>query len=213
MLSSMMVHWFCTLPKSDVCLAVTALVLSKMLSTSFKALIVFYDVSHHGNSCPQSDAHALKLAGCILAWQSCIERNGVGSTGWTAYGSRRVKEEGITVWQQNEGCHSALAVARLPLRKALKLLLPKFPYQGTHEGWVENKKGRWYRYADGTWAIGWKLLKLDDTMRWFYFDYQGYAVKGWQYLKWSGGKSWFYFDTKTYAMLTGWQKCRWSKGT
>lgn len=178
-----------------------------------KALIVFYDVSHHGNSCPQSDAHALKLAGCILAWQSCIERNGVGTTGWTAYGSRRVKEEGITVWQQNEDVIFCAGGGKITFTQGTKTVTAEIPYIGTTvEGWVENKKGRWYRYADGTWAIGWKLLKLDDTMRWFYFDYQGYAVKGWQYLKWSGGKSWFYFDTKTYAMLTGWQKCRWSKG-
>ena len=178
-----------------------------------KALIVFYDVSHHGNSCPQSDAHALKLAGCILAWQSCIERNGVGTTGWTAYGSRRVKEEGITVWQQNEDVVFCAGGGKITFTQGSKTITTEIPYIGTTiEGWVENKKGRWYRYADGTWAIGWKLLKLDDTMRWFYFDYQGYAVKGWQYIKWSGGKSWFCFDTKTYAMLTGWQKCRWGGG-
>ena len=179
-----------------------------------KALIIFYDVSHHGNSCPQSDAHALKLAGCILAWQSCIERNGVGTTGWTAYGSRRVKEEGITVWQQNEDVIFCAGGGKITFTQGTKTVTAEIPYIGTTvEGWVENKKGRWYRYADGTWAIGWKPLKLDDTMRWFYFDYQGYAVKGWQYIKWSQGKSWFYFDLKTNAMLTGWQKCRWSKGT
>ena len=175
-----------------------------------KALIVFYDVSHHGNSCPQSDAHALKLAGCILAWQSCIERNGVGTTSWTAYGSRRVKEEGITVWQQNEDVTFCAGGGKITFTQGTKTVTAEIPYIGTTvEGWVENKKGRWYRYADGTWAIGWK--RIED--KWFYFDYQGYAVKGWQYIKWSGGKSWFCFDTKTYAMLTGWQKCRWSKGT
>ena len=180
----------------------------------FDGKVIFYDVSHHGNSCPQSDAHALKLAGCILAWQSCIERNGVGSTGWTAYGSRRVKEEGITVWQQDEDVTFCAGGGRITFMQGNKKITADVPYQGnTTEGWVENKKGRWYRYADGTWAIGWKLLKLDDTLRWFYFDYQGYAVKGWQYIKWSQGKSWFYFDLKTNAMLTGWQKCRWSKGT
>ena len=176
----------------------------------FNGNVVFYDVSHHGNSCPQSDAHALKLAGCILAWQSCIERNGVGSTGWTAYGSRRVKEEGITVWQQNEDVIFCAGGGKITFTQGSKTITAEIPYIGTTvEGWVENKKGRWYRYADGTWAIGWK--RIED--KWYYFDYQGYAVKGWQYLKWSGGKSWFYFDTKTYAMLTGWQKCRWSKGT
>ena len=179
----------------------------------FNGNVIFYDVSHHGNSCPQSDAHALKLAGCILAWQSCIERNGVGTTGWTAYGSRRVKEEGITVWQQNEDVIFHAGGGKITFTQGTKTVTAEIPYIGTIvEVWVENKKGRWYRYADGTWAIGWKLLKLDDTMRWFYFDYQGYAVKGFQYLKWSQGKSWFYFDPKTCAMLTGWQRCRWGGG-
>lgn len=178
-----------------------------------KALIIFYDVSHHGNSCPQSDAHALKLAGCILAWQSCIERNGVGSTGWTAYGSRRVKEEGITVWQQDEDVIFCAGGGKITFIQGSKKITADIPYIGTTvEGWVENKKGRWYRYADGTWAIGWKLLKTDDTMRWYYFDYQGYAVKGWQYIKWNDKKYWFCFDSKTYAMLKGWQKCRWGGG-
>lgn len=176
----------------------------------FNGNVIFYDVSHHGNSCPQSDAHALKLSGCILAWQSCIERNGVGSTGWTAYGSRRVKEEGIAVWQQNEDVIFCAGGGKITFTQGTKTVTAEIPYIGTTvEGWVENKKGRWYRYADGTWAIGWK--RIED--KWYYFDYQGYAVKGWQYLKWSGGKSWFYFDLKTNAMLTGWQKCRWSKGT
>lgn len=179
----------------------------------FHGNVIFYDVSHHGNSCPQSDAHALKLAGCILAWQSCIERKGVGTTNWTAYGSRRVKEEGITVWQQDEDVTFCAGGGKITFIQGSKKITADVPYQGnTTEGWVENKKGRWYRYADGTWAIGWKLLKLDDTLRWFYFDYQGYAVKGFQYLKWSQGKSWFYFDPKTCAMLTGWQRCRWGGG-
>lgn len=179
----------------------------------FNGNVIFYDVSHHGNSCPQSDAHALKLAGCILAWQSCIERKGVGTTNWTAYGSRRVKEEGITVWQQDEDVTFCAGGGKITFIQGSKKITADIPYIGTTtEAWVENKKGRWYRYADGTWAIGWKLLKLDDTMRWFYFDYQGYAVKGFQYLKWSQGKSWFYFDPKTCAMLTGWQRCRWGGG-
>lgn len=175
----------------------------------FNGNVIFYDVSHHGNSCPQSDAHALKLAGCILAWQSCIERNGVGSTGWTAYGSRRVKEEGITVWQQDEDVTFCAGGGKITFIQGSKKITADIPYIGTTtETWVENKKGRWYRYADGTWAIGWK--KIEE--KWYYFDYQGYAVKGWQYIKWSQGKSWFCFDSSTYAMLTGWQRCRWGGG-
>ena len=131
-----------------------------------KALIVFYDVSHHGNSCPQSDAHALKLAGCILAWQSCIERNGVGTTGWTAYGSRRVKEEGITVWQQNEDVVFCAGGGKITFRQGSNVITANVPYQGTtKEGWVTDSKGTWYRFADGTYAIGWQYLALKVSQR------------------------------------------------
>ena len=68
----------------------------------FGAKVSGYDVSHHGNNCSQHNALALKSAGCVVAWQSCIERSGAGTTGWTEYGSRRVKQQGVPVWQQDQ---------------------------------------------------------------------------------------------------------------
>lgn len=179
----------------------------------FNDKVFFYDVAHHGNSCSRSNAESLKKAGCILAWQSCIERNGVGTTGWTEYGSRRVKEQGITVWQQNDDAYFYVGGGKITFTQGTKKVTGEVPYVGnTKEEWVTNKKGKWYRYADGTWAIGWHWLKLESTYHWFYFDYNGYAVKGWQYLAWSGGKSWFFFDLESYAMVTGWHTLRWGGG-
>lgn len=179
----------------------------------FNDKVVFYDVSHHGNACSESNAIALKKAGCILAWQSCIERNGVGSTGWTAYGSRRVKQQGITVWQQNEDVTFSAGGGKITFRQGSNVITADVPYQGaTKEGWKQGTKGWWYQYADGTWAIGWAWLKRDGKYYWFYFDYEGYAVTGWQYLKWSKGKSWFFFNFVYGFMMTGWQTLPWGDG-
>lgn len=180
----------------------------------FNDKVVFYDVSHHGNACSESNAIALKKAGCILAWQSCIERNGVGSTSWTAYGSRRVKQQGITVWQQNMDVTFTAGGGKITFRQGSNVITANVPYQGTtKEGWKQGTKGWWYQYADGTWAIGWAWLKFQDgKYYWFYFDYEGWMVTGWQYLKWSQGKSWFFFHYTTGAMLTGWQTLPWGDG-
>lgn len=40
------------------------------------------------------------------------------------------------------------------------------------DGWVQDSKGWWYRYEDGTWpANGWLMLDA-----WYYFDANGYMV-------------------------------------
>ena len=65
----------------------------------FDGKVVFAKVPHHGNDCSQSNAEALKKAGCKLAYQTNNEKNGAGTTSFTAYGSRRVKEAGIPVIQ------------------------------------------------------------------------------------------------------------------
>lgn len=74
--------------------------------TELKEALAYFDsdvylckVPHHGNSCSQSNAAALKSAGCKLAYQTNNEQNGPGTTSFTAYGSKRVKEQGIPVIQ------------------------------------------------------------------------------------------------------------------
>ena len=179
----------------------------------FGGKVVFYDVAHHGNSCSRSNAESLKSAGCVLAWQSCIERDGVGTTEWTAYGSRRVKEQGITVWQQSADVMFYAGGGKLTFVQGTKLKAIEVPYQGTtEEKWIKDKKGWWYQYADGAWAIGWHWLKWSAGYSWFYFDPEGYAVTGWQYLRWSGGKSWFFFDYNNCNMKVGWHKLPWGSG-
>ena len=49
------------------------------------------------------------------------------------------------------------------------------------EGWVTDSKGKWYRYADGTWPSS-SWVKLSG--KWYYFDDTGYlATNQWQWYK------------------------------
>lgn len=180
----------------------------------FDGTVLFYDISHHGNSCPESDAKALKAAGCIVAWESCIEKNGPGTSGWTAYGARRVRQQGIPVLMQNEDVYIYAGGGKLKIRQGTKVYCGDIPYQGkTKPEWIRNAKGEWYREASGFWPTGWARLPKNGADHWFWFNASGYMATGWQILKWSKGTNWFYFDLKTGAMTTGWQKLAWSKGT
>ena len=177
----------------------------------FGAKVSGYDVSHHGNNCSQHNALALKSAGCVVAWQSCIERSGAGTTGWTEYGSRRVKQQGVPVWQQDQDILITAGAGKITFTQGGKTMSKSVPYKGTavpaktaKGSWVQDSKGWYYRKADGSRTYGWALLPWSKGTNWFYFNDAGYCVYGWQYLKWSGGSHWFYFDETSAAMRTGW---------
>lgn len=173
----------------------------------FGAKVSGYDIAHHGNSCTESNAAAVKTAGCVVAWESCIERGGPGTTEWTEFGARRVVQQKIPVWMQDAPIYIHADNGLITFRQGSKTISKKVPYQGK-----ESKKvGRWvddggwkYQEADGSWVHGWALLPWSKGKDWFYFDENGHCVYGWQFLKWSKGPSWFYFDPKSAAMRTGW---------
>lgn len=173
----------------------------------FGAVVSGYDISHHGNKCPQHDAAALKRHGCVVAWESCIERGGPGTTEWTEFGARRAVQQKIPVWMQDAPIYIHAENGLITFRQGSKTISKKVPYQGkggkTVGRWV-NDKGWKYQNADGSWAHGWALLSWSKGKDWFYFDGNGYCVYGWQFLKWSKGSNWFYFDPKSAAMRTGW---------
>lgn len=173
----------------------------------FGAVVSGYDISHHGNKCPQHDAAALKRHGCVVAWESCVERNGPGTAEWTEFGARRVVQQGIPVWMQDAPIYIHAENGLITFRQGNKTISKKVPYQGkggkTVGRWV-NDKGWKYQNADGSWAHGWAKLKWSKGEDWFYFDENGYCVYGWQFLQWSKGPSWFFFDTTSAAMRTGW---------
>ena len=173
------------------------------------------DVTHHMGSWTQHNARALKRRGCVVAFGSCVEKNGPGTSGWTQYGGRRIKEEGIPLWGQEADIHIHAENGLITFRQGSKTISKKVPYQGkggkTVGRWV-NDKGWKYQNADGSWAHGWAQLSWSKGKDWFYFDDNGYCVYGWHFLKWSKGSNWFYFDPKSAAMRTGWHKLPWSKG-
>lgn len=177
----------------------------------FGAKVSGYDVSHHGNNCSRHNALALKSAGCVVAWQSCIERSGAGTTGWTEYGSRRVKQQGVPVWQQDQDILITAGSGKITFTQGGKTMSKSVPYKGTGQPantakgeWAKDSKGWRYRKADGSYTFGWALLPWSKGTDWFYFNGSGYCVYGWKKLKWSKGTSWFYFDKSSAAMKTGW---------
>lgn len=165
------------------------------------------DVTHHMGSWTQHNARALKRRGCVVAFGSCVEKNGPGTSGWTQYGGRRIKEEGIPLWGQEDDIYIHAENGLITFRQGNKTISKKVPYQGKGGKavgrWV-NDRGWKYQNADGSWAHGWTLLSWSKGKDWFYFDGNGYCVYGWHFLKWSKGQHWFYFDPTSAAMRTGW---------
>ena len=168
--------------------------------------VKFFKIPHHGNNCPKSQANGLKSHGANLCWYNDLEPNGVGTNDFTLYGARRCKEAGITVIDCiGSDINMTFAMGKAIITKGSSSWNYTIPYNGGYlEGWVSDSNGWWYRYKDGTWAVGWKKLKWSKGEHWFYFDEHGYMVTGWQYLKWSKGWSWFYFDKDNGNMRTGW---------
>lgn len=177
--------------------------------------VKFFKIPHHGNNCTQSQAKGLKSQGANLCWYNDLEPKGIGTNDFTLYGARRCKEAGIMVLNCiGSDIQMTFAAKKATITKGSSTWSYDIPYGGEcAEGWVKNIKGLWYRFKDGTWAVGWKKLKWEKGTDWFYFDKEGYMVTGWQYLQWSKGKDWFYFDRTTGVMLTGWQELQWSQGT
>lgn len=177
--------------------------------------VKFFKIPHHGNNCTQSQAKGLKSQGANLCWYNDLEPKGIGTNDFTLYGARRCKEAGIMVLNCiGSDIQMTFAAKKATITKGSSTWSYDIPYGGEcAEGWVKNVKGLWYRFKDGTWAVGWKKLKWEKGTDWFYFNKEGYMVTGWQYLQWSKGKDWFYFDRTTGVMLTGWQELQWSQGT
>lgn len=168
--------------------------------------IVWITVSHHGNNFSYSNAVAAKEAGVIIALESCVERDGPGTTDWTEFGSARIVQQKIIVWMQDEDIFITAADGKITFRQGSNVKTISIPYETkVKTGWVKDDKGWWYRYEDGTWAVGWAYLpwsmsKRPDKKDWFFFDENGYMKTGWV-----KDKGWWYFlDDKDGYMHTGW---------
>lgn len=169
-------------------------------------------VPHHGNSEPQSAAQATKTAGCVVQWQSCVEKKGAGTTGWTTYGTQRVKQQGITVWQQNEDIYIEADGGVITFRQGTKTASKEVPYKG----WIQDGRGwKCGDYKDGPHCIRGK---------WYYFNTDGYTITGFyrpdefnRYLDpnskgamrtggWFKANGQWYYTDGFGRILTGWQE-------
>lgn len=186
-------------------------------------ILIWFLISHHGNCFSLSNAVAAKDAGAKFAYESCVEADGPGTTPWTEFGARRVVQQKITVWMQNQNIYIHAAAGKITFKQGSKTITFNIPYQGEEkEGWVKNTVGWWYRYKDGTWpANRFADLRWSQGISTFYFNERGYMVTGWKkvdgkwyffdekngdmkkgWIFWSG--SWFYLDPETGVMHTGW---------
>ena len=87
-------------------------------------------VPHHGNSCSKSNAQAARNAGCVIAFETNIESRGPGTTGFTAYGSRRLVEQGVKVLMQNAEIIMTAADGKLSVRQGGNVWSFDVPYDG-----------------------------------------------------------------------------------
>ena len=87
-------------------------------------------VPHHGNSCSKSNAQAARNAGCVIAFETNIESKGPGTTGFTAYGSRRLIEQGVKVLMQNAEIIMTAAAGKLSVRQGGNVWTFDVPYDG-----------------------------------------------------------------------------------
>ena len=160
------------------------------------------DVTHHMGSWTQHNARALKRRGCVVAFGSCVEKNGPGTSGWTQYGGRRIKEEGIPLWGQEADIYIHAENGMITFRQGDKTISKSIPYhREIKEGWVKNAVGWWYRNADGSWPAGRMVaLPWSKGIGTFCFDDRGYMVTGWQHID----GTWYYFDKTNGDMKTGW---------
>lgn len=171
-------------------------------------ILVWFDISHHGGAFNRPNAAAAKEAGAIIAYESCVEKNGPGTTEWTQYGGRRVKEQGIIVWMQDSPIAFHAENGEITFRQSGKTVSAKIPYKGKGvtpvSKWEHDGTGWTYVKSNGELTYGWALLAWSKGKDWFYFDNYGHCVYGWHYLEWSKGQNWFYFDPDSAAMKTSW---------
>ena len=175
----------------------------------FKQKIIAMYVQHHGNDCPESSARAAADAGVILMWETNVERNGAGTTDFTQFGSRRVRQAGIPVWMQNEPIYITAANGKIVFKQGGKIVTANIPYQSYQTGWNKDAKGWFYVLSDGRRAkgwikVGWSKPQSKDGKDWFFMDNEGYMVRGLHKCSWSGGIDTFYFDENG-VMQYGWK--------
>lgn len=106
-----------------------------------KKILIWFTISHHGNNFSKSNAQAAKDAGAIIAYESNVEKNGPGTTDFTLYGARRVKQAGIEVWMQNKAITITADNGTLTFKQGDNVVTASIPYRNSKgQTNVTNKK-------------------------------------------------------------------------
>lgn len=163
---------------------------------------IFLKLPNHGRNITWEQAQKLKDSGVLYCWDNSDEHTD---------GKKYCIQSGITYLDCHTDINVAFANGKAILEYGGNNYIYKVPYDkgNFEEGWVKNFNGWWYRYSDGSWAVGWRRLKLHGKDAWFYFDGDGYTVTGWHYLRHmtKDEKNWFYFDPVNGNMKSGWVSC------
>ena len=93
--------------------------------------IKFFKIPHHGNNCTASQSQGLKNQGANYCWYNDLEPNGIGTTDFTAYGARRCRQAGITVFEDVGDINFVIANNRFLIYKNGKKYVFSVPYKGT----------------------------------------------------------------------------------
>lgn len=163
---------------------------------------------HHGNDAsagewlkPSQMTVWLVKRGCKYYWDNDFSTH---LTDFLMTGREDAINAGMIILNVHSDITMNFALGKVTIMNNGKTYTDSVPYDGkAEEGWVKNQKGWWYRFSDGTWAVGWKKLKCANDKKnglWFYFGADGYMATGWQKVN---GK-WYYLDPAYGDMKTGW---------
>ena len=163
---------------------------------------------HHGNDASAGDwlkpsqmTVWLVKRGCKYYWDNDFSTH---LTDFLMTGREDAINAGMIILNVHSDITMNFALGKVTIMNNGKTYTDSVPYDGkAEEGWVKNQNGWWYRFSDGTWAVGWKKLKCAKDKKnglWFYFGTDGYMATGWQKVN---GK-WYYLDPAYGDMKTGW---------
>lgn len=162
-----------------------------------------FKIPHHGNACTTAPCDILKSYGAKLCWYNDFEKKGssIGSTSFSKWGAGYCKNYFTTLRTDSDIIMTA-AKNQMKVQKNDQHWQFKVPYGGDmpEPSWEHGKNGWWYRYADGTYAVGWAFLPWSGGKNWFYFDKNGWMLTGWIY----SNSYWYYCEPSTGVMATGW---------
>ena len=171
--------------------------------SSHKDTVKVFKIPHHGNACTDQPCLKLRNYGAQLCWYNDWEPKGsaIGSTGFSKWGAGYTKKYFTTIRTDTDIVMTAQNKT-LKVQKGSSTWTYAIPYDGKgQEGWVKLTNGWCYQYADGTYAVRWKLLKWSKGQNWFYFNpNNGIMLTGWVMVD----GYWYYLDPSTGAMRIGW---------